>query len=258
MKKTDLNCDMGESFGAYTIGMDEAVIPYITSANIACGWHAGDPLVMDSTVKMAVANGVSVGAHPGYPDLIGFGRRNMDCTPTEIRSYVISQIGALQAFCTVHGVRLQHVKPHGALYLTAVGNEKVARAVAEAIVSVDPNLLYIALAGPQGEMMRRIGEEVGLKTVYEAFPDRAYTPEGNLVSRRQPSAVIKDPQKVAQRALRMASEGVVIAVNGASVPIEAHTLCVHGDMQSAADLVKSIRQTLEANGVAVQPMAQGN
>jgi len=257
MKKIDLNCDMGESFGAYNIGMDETVISYITSANIACGWHAGDPLVMDKTVKMAVANGVGVGAHPGYPDLIGFGRRNMDCTPDEIRSYLIYQIGALKAFCTVHGARLQHVKPHGALYLTAVGNEKVARAVAEAIVSVDPNLLYVALAGAKGEMVRRIGEEVGLKTVYEAFPDRAYTPEGNLVSRHLPGAVIKDPEKVALRALRMAAEGVVIAINGASVPIEAQTLCVHGDTPSAADLVKSIRQTLEAEGVAVQPMTSG-
>jgi len=254
MKKTDLNCDMGESFGAYNIGMDEAVMPYITSANIACGWHAGDALVMDKTVKMAVANRVGIGAHPGYPDLIGFGRRNMDCTPDEIRSYVISQIGALQAFCTVHGTRLQHVKPHGALYLTAVVDEKAARALAEAIVSIDPNLLYIALAGPQGEMMRQIGEEVGLKTVYEAFPDRAYTPEGNLVSRSLPGAVIKDPEKVAQRALMMAAEGVVIAVNGATVPLEAQTLCVHGDTHTAADLVKSIRQTLEAEGVAVQPM----
>ncbi len=258
MKKIDLNCDMGESFGAYNIGMDETVISYITSANIACGWHAGDPLVMDKTVKMAVANGVGVGAHPGYPDLIGFGRRNMDCTPDEIRSYLIYQIGALQAFCTVHGTRLQHIKPHGALYLTAVGNEKVARAVAEAIVSVDPNLLYVALAGAKGEMVRRIGKEVGLKVVYEAFPDRAYTPEGNLVSRHQPGAVIKDPEKVAERALRMAAEGVVIAINGASVPIEAQTLCVHGDTPSAADLVKSIRQTLEAEGVAVQPMTSGD
>lgn len=257
MKKIDLNCDMGESFGAYQIGMDDDVIPYITSANIACGYHAGDPLVMDKTVKMAVENGVGVGAHPGYPDLIGFGRRNMDCTPDEIRGYVISQIGALKAFCSVHGTRLQHVKPHGALYLTAVVNETVARAVAEAIVSADPSLLYVALAGAKGEMMRRIGEEVGLKVVYEAFPDRAYTPEGNLVSRHQPGAVIKDPELVAQRALRMASEGVVIAVTGDAVPLEAQTLCVHGDTPSAVDLVKSIRQTLEAEEIAVEPMASG-
>jgi len=256
MQKIDLNCDMGESFGAYKIGMDESVIKYITSANIACGWHAGDSLVMNKTVKMAVEHGVSVGAHPGYPDLLGFGRRNMDCTADEIRSYVISQVGALQAFCTVHGTRLQHVKPHGALYLAAVANEAVARSVAEAIVSVNPDLLYVALAGAKGAMVRRIGNEAGLKTVYEAFPDRAYTPKGNLVSRREPGAVIKDPATVAQRALLMATKGVVIAIDGSSVELEAQTLCVHGDTPSALDLVRNIRETLEAEGVSVQPMAK--
>ena len=140
MKRIDLNCDMGESFGNYTLGMDDGVIQHITSANIACGWHAGDPLVMDRTVKMAVANGVGVGAHPGYPDLLGFGRRAMDCTMEEVRNYMVFQIGALKAFCTVHGTKLQHVKPHGALYLTAADNEDLARAVAEAILSVDAGL----------------------------------------------------------------------------------------------------------------------
>lgn len=258
MKKIDLNCDMGESFGAYKLGMDEKVIQYITSANIACGWHAGDPLVMDKTVKMAVEHGVGVGAHPGYPDLLGFGRRNMDCTPDEIRSYVAYQVGALQGFCKIHGTRLRHVKPHGALYLTAVVNEVVARAVAEAIVSVDPDLLYVALAGAKGEMMTRIGKDVGLKVVYEAFPDRAYTPEGNLVPRREPGAVIKDPQEVARRALRMATEGVVIAVDDTSIPIEAQTLCVHGDTPSAVDLVRNIHEILEKEGVSVQPMKKAN
>jgi UPF0271 protein len=254
VKKIDLNCDMGESFGAYKLGMDEKVIQFITSANIACGWHAGDPLVMDTTVKMAVEHGVGVGAHPGYPDLLGFGRRNLDCTVEEVRNYLVFQIGALQAFCQVHGTQLQHVKPHGALYLTAVGDEGVARAVAEAIVSVNPELLYVALAGAKGELVTRIGQEIGLKVVYEAFPDRAYTPEGTLVSRRQSGAVIKDPQEVSERALRMAKEGIVIAVDGTSIPLEAQTLCVHGDTPSAVDLVKSIRETLEAAGVVVTPM----
>lgn len=258
MKKIDLNCDMGESFGAYKLGMDEKVIQYITSANIACGWHAGDPLVMDQTVEMAVEHGVGVGAHPGYPDLPGFGRRNMDCTPDEIRSYVAYQVGALQGFCKIHGTRLRHVKPHGALYLTAVVNEVVARAVAEAIVSVDPDLLYVALAGAKGEMMTRIGKDVGLKVVYEAFPDRAYTPEGNLVPRRESGAVIKDPQEVARRALRMATEGVVIAVDDTSIPIKAQTLCVHGDTPSAVDLVRNIHEILEKEGVSVQPMKKAN
>ena len=258
MKKIDLNCDMGESFGAYKLGMDEKIIQHITSANIASGWHAGDPMVMDKTVKMAVEHGVGVGAHPGYPDLPGFGRRNMDCTPEEIRNYVAYQIGALQGFCKMHGTRLRHVKPHGALYLTAVVNAVVARAVAEAIVAVDPDLLYVALAGAKGEMMTRIGKDVGLKVVYEAFPDRAYTPEGNLVPRREPGAVIKDPQEVARRALRMATDGIVIAVDDTSIPIEAQTLCVHGDTPTAVDLVKNIHETLEKEGVSVQPMKKAN
>ena len=254
MIKIDLNSDMGESFGAYKLGMDEAVIQHITSANIACGWHAGDPLVMDRTVKMAVEFGVGVGAHPGYPDLLGFGRRNMDCTLEEVQKYLIYQIGALQAFCKINGTKLQHVKPHGALYLMAVENEEIARAVAEAIVSVNPELLYVALAGAKGEFMSRIGQEAGLKVVYEAFADRAYTPDGTLVSRRQPGAVIKDPEEVSERALRMAKDGIVIAVDGTSIPLEAQTLCVHGDTPSAVDLVKKIRETLESDGVLVTPM----
>ncbi|MGD9057923.1 MAG: 5-oxoprolinase subunit PxpA [Desulfobacterales bacterium] len=256
MKRIDLNCDMGESFGAYKLGMDEAVIQYITSANIACAWHAGDPAVMNHTVAIAVEHGVGVGAHPGYPDLLGFGRRNMDCTMEELRNYVIYQVGALQAFCSAHGTRLQHVKPHGALYLTAVENEDVARAVAEAIVRVNPDLLYVALAGAKGELMTRIGQEVGLKVVYEAFPDRAYSPEGTLVSRRQPGAVIKDPQAVSERALQMVKENAVIAVDGTTIPLEAQTLCVHGDNPKAVDLVKGIRGMLEADGVAVTPMGK--
>jgi len=256
VEKIDLNCDMGESFGAYKLGMDDAVIEFISSANIACAWHAGDPSVMNHTVAIAVDNGVGVGAHPGYPDLLGFGRRNMDCNMAELRNYVIYQIGALQAFCNAHGTKMQHVKPHGALYLTAVENEDVARVVAEAIVSVNSDLLYVALAGAKGELMTRIGQEVGLRVVYEAFPDRAYSPEGTLVSRRQPGAVIKEPQAVSERALRMVKEGVVIAVDGSTIPLEAQTLCVHGDNPKAVDLVKSIRETLEADGVAVIPMGK--
>jgi UPF0271 protein len=256
VEKIDLNCDMGESFGAYKLGMDDAVIQFISSANIACAWHAGDPSVMNHTVAIAVDNGVGVGAHPGYPDLLGFGRRNMDCNMAELRNYVIYQIGALQAFCNAHGTKMQHVKPHGALYLTAVENEDVARVVAEAIVSVNSDLLYVALAGAKGELMTRIGQEVGLRVVYEAFPDRAYSPEGTLVSRRQPGAVIKEPQTVSERALRMVKEGVVIAVDGSTIPLEAQTLCVHGDNPKAVDLVRSIRQTLEADGVAVTPMGK--
>jgi UPF0271 protein len=254
VKHIDLNCDMGESFGAYKLGMDEKVIGFITSANIACGWHAGDPLVMDATVKMAVEHGVGVGAHPGYPDLLGFGRRNMDCTPDEIRKYLVYQVGALKAVCQANGTRLRHVKPHGALYLTAVENEDVARAIAEAIVSVDSELMYVALAGAKGQLMTRIGEKVGLKVVYEAFPDRAYTPQGTLVSRRLPEAVIKEPQEVSARALKMARDGEVVAVDGTTIALDVQTLCVHGDTPTAVDLVKRIRGTLEAEGVTLAPM----
>ena len=252
MKSIDLNCDMGESFGAYTLGMDHEAIRYITSANIACGWHAGDPLVMSRTVQIAVENGVGVGAHPGYPDLLGFGRRSMDCTPEDLKHYLVYQIGALQAFCRVHGTRLRHVKPHGALYLTAVEKEDVARAVAEAILSVDPDLMFVALAGVKGEVMRSIGQEVGLQVVYEAFPDRAYTPEGALASRRLPGAVIRDPEVVADRALRMAAEGKIITTDGSVIEIEAQTLCVHGDNPAALQLVRKIRETLAAAGVDIR------
>jgi 5-oxoprolinase (ATP-hydrolysing) subunit A len=254
MQAIDLNCDMGESFGAYKLGLDEEVIKYVSSANIACGRHAGDPMVMNRTVQLAAAHGVAVGAHPGYPDLMGFGRRKMDCTREEVRAYVIYQIGALMAFCAAHHVPMRHVKPHGALYNTAVEDETVARAIAEAVVAVDPNLLYVALAGPGGLLATRIGKESGLRVVYEAFPDRAYTPEGRLVSRSLPGAVISDPETVARRAVMIAKEKKLKAVDGTIIDLEAGTICVHGDNPRAVDLVKSIRALLESEGIAVRPM----
>ncbi len=254
MRSIDLNCDMGESFGAYRLGMDEEVIKHITSANIACGWHAGDPLVMSRTVKMAADRGVGVGSHPGYPDLLGFGRRNMDCTAEEIRSYMIYQLGALLGFCAACGVKLQHVKPHGNLYLTAVEKEDVATAIAEAIVAFDPTLRYVALAGSKGDLMTTVGKKMGLKVVYEAFPDRAYSADGTLVSRRVPGAVISDPTQVAERAVKMAKEGKVISIEGTEIDLHADTLCVHGDNPTAVDLVRTIRVLLETEGVEVKPM----
>ena len=252
--RIDLNCDMGESFGAYTIGLDEAVIRHITSANIACGWHAGDPVVMNRTVKMAAENGVGIGAHPGYPDLLGFGRRKMDCLPDEVRNYVVYQIGAMKGFCAAHGATLRHVKPHGALYNTVAVDETLALAVAEAIASVDSGLIWVTLAGPKREIMARIGREAGLQVVFEAFPDRAYSPEGTLVSRREPDAVIKDPGKVAERALKMAREGKVIAVDGSEIALAPETLCVHGDTPGAVNLVKQIRALLESEGIELKSM----
>ena len=254
MKSIDLNCDMGEAFGRYHLGMDAEIIRHITSANIACGWHAGDPLVMDRTVKLSVENDVGVGAHPSFPDLLGFGRRNMDCTPQEINRYIIYQIGALQAFCTANGTRLRHVKPHGALYLTAVENPDIASAVAEAVANVDPELIFVTLAGKKGDVMTRAGEKMGLPVACEAFPDRAYTPEGTLQARSQPGAVIIDPAEVTERALRMVLEERVIAVDGSSIPLKVDTLCVHGDTSSAVTLARDIRQAMQAEGVVLSAM----
>jgi len=252
--KIDLNCDMGESFGHYKIGRDDEVIKYITSANIACGWHAGDSAIMDKTVKMAKLNNVSVGAHPGYPDLHGFGRKHIDYRPEDIRTFVIYQIGALQAFCTAHGTRLRHVKPHGALYLAAVEREPVARSIAEAIESVDPELIYVALAGKKRELMSSIGTKVGLRVICEAFPDRAYTPEGTLVPRREPGALIKNPEEIARRAVMMAKEGRITATDGTEIDLNAQTLCVHGDSDAALESVKRIRELLDAEGIEVSPI----
>jgi UPF0271 protein len=254
--KIDINCDMGESFGAYTLGMDRAIIASISSANIACGFHAGDPQVMGQTVKLAVEHGVAIGAHPGFPDLMGFGRRNMECSGEEIEAYLIYQIGALQAFCTAHGTRLAYVKPHGALYNMAVGNESLVRAIARAIARVDRSLFMVALAGGKAEHMAAVAGEEGISTLFEAFPDRAYTAEGTLVSRRLPGAVIHDSEEAAVRAVRMAVEGVVIAADGTRVPLKAHTLCVHGDNPNGVALTAAIRGRLEAAGVAVAPMTE--
>lgn len=249
-RSIDLNCDMGESFGAYTIGMDEQVIEYITSANIACGFHAGDPLVLNRTVALAARKGVGVGAHPGFPDLMGFGRRYLACSAEEIYTYMIYQIGAVQAFCSAHGVRLQHVKPHGGLYNLAVSDAQVARSIARAVAAVDRSLLLVALAGRQAAEMTRIGRKEGIQVVFEAFPDRAYTAEGTLVSRQQPGAVIHDPQTVAERALKMA-QGLVVTEDGRQLSLQADTLCVHGDTPAAVELVRHIRQILEAHHIPV-------
>lgn len=254
--KIDLNCDMGESFGAYTLGMDEAIIASVTSANIACGFHAGDPQVMNRTVRLALDYGVGIGAHPGFPDLLGFGRRAMECSSEEIEAYLIYQIGALQAFCTAHGAHLGHVKPHGALYNLAVGNESLIRSIVQAIAAVDRGLAMVTLAGTNAERTAAIAGEEDIVTLFEAFPDRAYTPEGTLVSRRLPGAVIHNPEEAAERAVRMAIEGEVIAIDGSRVPLTVHTLCVHGDNPNGVALAATLRKRLEEAGVAVRPMAQ--
>jgi UPF0271 protein len=254
MRGFDLNCDMGESFGAWKMGLDAEVIGHITSANIACGFHAGDPMVMDRTVALAAAHGVGVGAHPGFADLKGFGRRGLDCTPEEIRNDILYQVGALRAFCQAHGVALQHVKPHGALSNMAVGNAPLARAIAEAVARVDERLILVTLAGSQAPLMKEIGQEVGLRVALEAFPERGYTAEGRLVSRRLPGAVIKDPAEAAARALAMARDGRITAVDGTVLEMEIHTLCVHGDNPAALAIVAEIRRTLARAGLEARPM----
>lgn len=255
--QVDLNCDMGESFGAYTLGMDREIITSVSSANIACGFHAGDPHVMRQTVRLARDHGVAVGAHPGFPDLLGFGRRAMACDQEEVADFVTYQVGALQAFCTAHGVRLHHVKPHGALYNMAVGNEALIRAMARAVARIDSRLLLVVLAGKHAADMAAVAREEGVTTMFEAFPDRAYTAEGTLAPRNLSGAVIHDPDLAAARALRMVREGVVIATDGTAVPLSVQTLCVHGDNPAGVALARTIRTTLEAAGITVRPMAVG-
>jgi UPF0271 protein len=242
---------MGESFGRYALGLDDQVMAHITSANIACGFHAGDPRVMHRTVGLAVCNGVGVGAHPGLPDLVGFGRRRLECTGEEIRQDVLYQIGALQAIARDHGAVLTHVKPHGALYHMILEAEQTARAVAEAVAAADPELTLVTLAGPKGDQAAAIGERLGLRVAREAFPDRGYTSGGTLVPRSSPGALVQDPEQVASRALDMAC-GKVTTLDGQTVALQADTLCVHGDSQKAADLVVSIRSLLTTNGIALR------
>ena len=247
----DLNSDVGESFGNYKLGLDEAVIPLISSANIACGFHGGDPGVMRRTVALAKAKGVAVGAHPGLPDLLGFGRRSMDVSQEEIQDYVTYQIGALQAFAASQGVSLAHVKPHGALYNMAVANPQIWESVAGAMAAVDSNLILFVLGGRDAASIRAMGERRGIRIAFEFFADRAYNPDGSLVSRRQPGAVIRDHDLAAQRVLKMAAEGKVACVDGSEIELTAHTVCVHGDNPAALQLVERIRDTLAANGVEI-------
>ena len=250
----DLNSDVGESFGNYTIGLDEEVIPLVSSANIACGFHAGDPAVMRRTVRLAIDNGVGPGAHPGLPDLMGFGRRSMDVTLDEIRDYVAYQVGALTAFARAEGGRLQHVKPHGALYNMAVADPTIWQAVAEATASVDPDLILFVLGGSNRDDLKAMGRRIGIRVACEFFADRAYNPDGSLVSRREAGAVIRDHDLAAARVLKMATEGRVVCADGEEIALQGETVCVHGDNPQALALVRTIRETLASAGVAIRPV----
>ena len=250
MLTIDLNCDMGEGFGVYNLGYDAEAMPYVTSINAACGFHAADPSTIWKTVTLAKQYGVAIGAHPGFPDLVGFGRRTMASTMDEIKADVIYQVGAMLAFCKAEGVKLQHVKIHGALYNQAEKDINTSVAVAEAIKAVDPDLYMLCLGN---SIMVEGAKKVGVKYVEEAFADRAYTAQGTLVPRKQAGSVIHDVNLCAERVLSMVKDKKVTAIDGTVIPISAQTICVHGDTPGAVDMIKAIRTKLEQAGVTLKP-----
>ena len=255
VNKIDLNSDVGESFGNYQLGLDEKIIPLISSANIACGFHAGDPTVMKRTIAIAKKYGVAPGAHPGFPDLLGFGRRKMDASLDEIKNYVTYQMGALQAFAAAQGMALQHVKPHGALYNMAVEDMEIWDAIAEVIAAVDSGLILFVMAGPWRQDLEAIGARHGIRIAFEFFGDRAYNPDGTLVSRKLPGAVIHDHELVAEKVLKMVKEGKVVCIDGTEIELAAETICVHGDNPAALELVRNIRESLLEEGIEITPPA---
>ncbi len=253
-KKIDLNSDAGESFGIYKIGLDEEVIPLISSANIACGFHAGDPTVMKRTLEISRKSGVQPGAHPGLPDLVGFGRRKMDVRLDEIRDFVFYQVGALQAVARGQGLTLQHVKPHGALYNMAVDNPDIWQVFAEVLSVLDKTLILVALAGPDREVLEDMAAQYAIRVAFEFFADRAYNPDGSLVSRSVPGAVLHHAGEVAERIVKLVSEGKVTTIDGGELTLTAETICVHGDNPKALALIREIRKALDASGIEVCPM----
>lgn len=253
MYKVDLNCDLGESFGNYKIGSDKEVIPYISSANIACGFHASDPVVMNNTVGLAKEYRVSVGAHPGFADLVGFGRRKMEISNKEAKLIVQYQIGALYAFCKAHGIKMEHVKLHGALYNMAAKDLNLSLAVCEGIYEVDPELIFLTLYGSK---MMEAAKITGLRAASEVFADRAYNEDGSLVDRSKPGAVITDEEAAIKRVVRMIRENKVQAINGSDIGVKAHSICVHGDGIKALEFVKRIRQTLKSEEIEIASLAQ--
>lgn len=251
MYRVDLNSDLGESFGRYTIGMDDQIIPLITSANVACGYHASDPVVMDRTIQTAKEAGIKVGAHPGFPDLMGFGRRVMNVSLEEAKAYTTYQLGALGAFCKAHGMDMQHVKPHGALYNMAAKDYELGKAICEAVREYDDSLIVLALSG--GEMVRA-AKDLGLRTALEVFADRAYEEDGTLVDRRKEGAVITDENLAIERVVRMVKEQKATAITGKEIPIRADSVCVHGDGEKALAFTKKIREALIREGVEICPL----
>jgi len=253
VKFVDLNADSGESFGRWRLGSDEELFRYVTSANIACGFHAGDPVVMRRTVRLAKEMGVAIGAHPGFPDLMGFGRRAMEVSVEELENYVLYQIGALHAIARAEGLELQHVKPHGALYNMAWARRDYAEAIVRAIKLFSPRLILVA---PYGSEMHRVAEEAGIPVAFEAFADRNYRSDGRLVPRTHPQALVKSVDEAVERALRMVSEGRVRTIDGRDIDIVVHTICIHGDSPHAVELAKRLRQRFEEAGIRVAPLRE--
>jgi UPF0271 protein len=253
MMRIDINADVGESFGAYTIGHDAGVMRSITSASVAAGFHAGDPSVLRETIRLAKAHGVAVGAHPGFPDLVGFGRREFSLAPAEAEDLVLYQIAAVAGVAAAEGVRLQHVKPHGALFNLAVRNVELAHAIVRAVTAFDPSLI---LFGLPGSALLQAGLAAALRVAGEAFADRAYEPDGTLASRTSPGSVIHDPATVVARAVRMVRDRTVVANDGSVVPIHADTICIHGDTPGAAELSAQVRAGFDAAGITVMAIGR--
>ena len=247
--RIDINSDLGESFGAYSIGHDAGLMRAITSANVAAGFHAGDPSVLRETIRLAKTSGVAVGAHPGFPDLVGFGRRELNVTPREAEDMVLYQVAAVAGVAAAEGVKVQHVKPHGALFNMAVRNTELSAAIARAVAAFDRHLILFGLPGSE---ILNAGRAAGLRVAAEVFADRAYEPDGSLASRRKTGSVIHDPDAVVARAVRMVKERTVVATDGSAVALEADTICVHGDTPGSDALAARIRAGLEAAGVTVK------
>lgn len=247
--RVDLNCDMGESFGLYKLGNDEEMMQYITSANIACGFHAGDPHVMRKTVELAVQHGVKIGAHPAFPDLLGFGRRAMNCTPSEVKDYLIYQMGALKEFARCYGALLHHCKPHGSLYMTAMEDERLARAILEAIAEVKEELVVYAL---NNSAVAEVGKQMGIPVALEVYADREHTPTGSIVMTRTGSQ-IADYEQLADRVVKMVKDGTVTANTGEQVSLSVHTVCIHGDTPGAAKLAQTLRERFKTEEIEVAP-----
>ena len=252
--RIDINSDLGESFGAYSIGQDAALMKSITSANVAAGFHAGDPSVLRDTIRLANKHGVAVGAHPGFPDLVGFGRRELSVTPKEAEDFVLYQVAAVCGVAAAEGVTVQHVKPHGALFNMAVRNEELASAIARAVAAFDRSLILFGLPGSE---ILKAGRAAGLRVAAEIFADRAYEPDGSLMSRRKPGSVLHDADAVVSRAVQMVTERSVVASDGSRVALEADTICVHGDTPGSDDLAAKIRAGLESAGVIVRAIGEG-